>query len=178
MNDNLLIKLILAGDQTAFRNMIQTYEERLYHIVYRIVMDRQYTEDILQETFVAAYLNMKKFRQDSGLFTWLSAIAYNKALTHAKRGRLNKWLSLDVTAFTVNSAHSGQAEKKELKQVLENAMMKLPVDLRAVITLYEIEQLDHKTIAKIMDCPVGTVWSNLSRAKSELRKLLKDFSYE
>lgn len=178
MNENLLIEQILAGDQAAFCDMMRTSEERLYRIIFRIVMDRHYAEDILQETFVAAYLNMKEFRQDSSLFTWLSAIAYNKALTYIKRERLNKWLSLDVTAFVVNSAHAGQIEEKELKQVLENAMLKLPVDLRMAITLYEIERLDHKTIAEIMDCPIGTVWSNLSRAKAELRKLLKDFSYE
>ncbi|MBI5359519.1 MAG: sigma-70 family RNA polymerase sigma factor [Planctomycetes bacterium] len=178
MDKNQLIKQILADDQTAFCDMMRTYGERLYRIIYRMVMDSHYAEDILQETFVAAHLNMKKFRQDSSLFTWLSAIAYNKALTHVKHKRLNKWLSLDVTAFVVNSAPAGQAEKKELKQVLENAMLKLPVDLRMVITLYEIEHLDHKTIAEIMDCPIGTVWSDLSRAKAELRKLLKDFSYE
>lgn len=176
MDEPTIIKQVLAGNKEAFSEIIRAYEKRVYGIIYQIVRNPQDAEDIMQETFLTAYQKLSEFRGDSSLFTWLGAIAYNNVRQYLRRRRLNQWLSLEPEVFTLEdkSITPERTEKEELKKTLQEALMKLPVKLRSALILYGVEGLEHQAIAEIMDCPVGTVWSYLSRAKARLRKLLKD----
>src|SRR4030067_30249 len=149
VDDATAIKAILAGDKAAFRNIVRMYEKRLYGIIYRIVHSQQDAEDIMQGTFLAAYNKLNTFKGDSSLFTWLVAIAYNNIRQYMRKQRWQRCLSLEVDILDIEnkSVKPDKLEKEELGIILQNALIKLPLKLRTVLMLYEVEELEHKTIA-------------------------------
>jgi RNA polymerase sigma-70 factor (ECF subfamily) len=177
-DDAPLIDRSLQGDTAAFGTLVQRYEHQLFRAVALVVSAREDAEDVVQETFVQAYLKLSTFQRQSAFFTWLYRIAFNFALT--RRRRHKPQASLDAAREHAGidvpdraPAVDSQLLLSERATLLRAALDELGGEQRAILVLREMEGLEYDTIAQVLEIPGGTVRSRLHRARLQLRELLK-----
>ena len=186
--DWVVVQRVQSGDVAAFDQLILKYRERLFAVIYNMTSNREDTADLVQDAFIKAFQSINRFAGQSAFFTWLYRIAVNSALTHLRMGRLRTFFSLEqvnandqptaevVAALTDDSSGIERGEfVKELQEKLNEAMMKLSIKHRTVVTLFEIDGLSHDEIADVMECSVGTVRSRLHYAKQLLQAELQPY---
>ena len=185
-DDWQLVQRVQGGDKTAFDVLVLKYQHKIVKLVMRYVQDPSESLDVAQEAFIKAYKALPNFRGESAFYTWLYRIAINTAknyLVARKRRPLDYDVDLqDPTQYEMQARVSdiatpeGHALGEEVREVVAEAVEKLPEDLRMAIVLREIEGMSYEEIAQAMDCPVGTVRSRIFRAReaidSRLRPLL------
>ncbi len=178
--DSLLVECARRGSHQAFELLVLRYRHRIRGVVGRIIRSEEDASDVLQEAFLKAYQAIEKFRGDSAFYTWLYRIAINTAMNHvsSQAGRpLYESCSQEEFAGKIDSSpglvHNESPElvllSEEVKQDLSHVLEGLPDELRLAITLREVNGMCYKEIAKVMDCPVGTVRSRIFRARQALR---------
>lgn len=175
MNEAELIEQILAGNENAFRYLVSANQRLVLHIVGRIIKRQEDVEDICQEVFMKVFGQIRKFRGNSRLSTWIATIAYNTSITHVRsKSRKNEYAMDEelIRQFEKSDEGLGQKnlEKAEAQKLLLDMIEKLPLNYRTVITLFHLEEFSYKEIEEITGMPEGTIKSYLSRA----RKLLKE----
>jgi RNA polymerase sigma-70 factor (ECF subfamily) len=186
--DLAVVRRVQAGDVAAFDQLILKYRERVYGVIYNMTSNREDTADLVQDVFIKAFQSINRFAGQSAFFTWLYRIAVNSALTHLRKSRLRSFFSLEqvnendkpsaevLAALTDDTAVAGRGQFiRELQEKLNEAMMKLSIKHRTVVTLFEIDGLSHDEIAEIMGCSVGTVRSRLFYAKQLLQAELHSY---
>jgi RNA polymerase sigma factor (sigma-70 family) len=185
--DRELVERAQAGDTRAFDELVRKYTPKLYGLVYNMTSNREDTADLLQEIFAKAYRSLKRFLGKSSFYTWIYSIAVNMTLNYLKkRGRYAK-VSLDdvdsgihhdpdfIKITTANRDTVREVNIHELQKKLNEAMQKLSEDHRTVVTLYDIQGLQHNEISKILGVSEGTVRSRLFYAHRLLQTYLEDF---
>ena len=185
--DRILVDKAQAGDTRAFDDLVRKYTPKLYGMVYNMTSNREDTADLLQEVFAKAYRSIKRFMGKSSFYTWIYSIAVNMTLNFLKkRGRHHK-VSLDdvdtgiendpefIRLTTSNTGTMREVNIHELQKRLNAAMMKLSEDHRTVVTLYDVQGLQHAEISKILGVSEGTVRSRLFYAHRLLQTYLEDF---
>lgn len=181
-----IIKKVQAGDVSAFDQLILKYRERVYSAVYNLCGNREDGADLAQTTFIKAFQSINRFQGQASFFTWLYRIAVNATLTHLRKNRLRTFFSFDriseedrssevIEALTDKTGADRELFVKELQEKLNEALQKLSIKHRMVITLFEIDGLSHSEIAEIMGCSVGTVRSRLHYAKQLLQAELQSY---
>jgi RNA polymerase sigma factor (sigma-70 family) len=184
--DRALVQQVQAGDVAAFNRLILKYRERLYSVIYNMTGNREDTADLAQDTFIKAFQSINRFQGNATFFTWLYRIAVNSTVTHLRKNRLRTFFSLEkvveegknseiIAALTDKSGAERDTFVKELQEKLNDALQKLSINHRTVITLFEIDELSHAEIAEVMDCSVGTVRSRLHYAKQLLQAELQPY---
>ncbi|MCY7371576.1 MAG: RNA polymerase sigma factor RpoE [Polaromonas sp.] len=184
--DALLVARTVAGDKKAYELLVIKYERRIQRLIGRMVRDVDLVEDIAQETFIRAYRALAQFRGDAQFYTWLYRIAVNtakKALMELKRDPTISENSFksgddDETSPFENELTSPETPEtilasKEIAEMVNAAMIALPVELRQAITLREIEGLSYDEISQLMNCPIGTVRSRIFRARESISQKIK-----
>jgi len=185
-SDWLVVQCVQAGDVAAFDQLILKYRERVYAMIYNMTSNREDAADLTQDAFIKAFQSINRFQGESSFFTWLYRIAINSTLTHIRKNKLRSFFSFDkVHEDTAVSSLINQLTDKrdvqrdvfvsELQERLNEAMQKLSIPHRTVVTLFEIDGLSHEEIAEIMDCSIGTVRSRLHYAKQLLQSELKSY---
>jgi RNA polymerase sigma-70 factor (ECF subfamily) len=176
-DDASLIAATLAGDSAAFGRLVTAYQDRLYNSLLRVLRSSEDAADIVQDAFVQAYAKLDTFRGGSAFYTWLYRIAFNLAMSHARRGR--KTASLDnrkslVGDEPMDGQPTGEADvlEQERAELVHAALGELSMDYRQILVLREIDGCRYDEIAEILDLPVGTVRSRLFRARMQMRDLL------
>lgn len=184
--DQDLVERSQNGDTRAFDELVRKYTPKLYGLVYNMTSNREDTADLLQDIFAKAYRSMKRFQGKSTFYTWIYSISVNMTLNFLKkRGRYTK-LSLDdvdsgiqndpdFINVTSGSSPVREVNIHELQKRLNEAMMKLSEDHRTVVTLYDIQGLQHAEISRILGVSEGTVRSRLFYAHRQLQTYLEDF---
>jgi RNA polymerase sigma-70 factor (ECF subfamily) len=186
ISDRVLVERTQAGDPTAFDDLVRRYQPRLLGMLYNMTNNHTDAWDLAMETFEKAYKSIHSFRLDAEFFTWLYRIGFNLTVNFIKRNKHRNNLSMDDAdldlqnrAEFIDVSASGDAEKQtrlaELKKKLNESMMKLSDQHRAVVTLFDIQGLSHAEISKIMDCKEETVRSRLFYAHKQLQKYLKNY---
>ncbi|HSI09679.1 MAG: sigma-70 family RNA polymerase sigma factor [Rariglobus sp.] len=181
-----VVQSVQAGDVAAFDQLILKYRERVYAMIYNMTSNREDAADLTQDTFIKAFQSINRFQGQSSFFTWLYRIAVNSALTHIRRNKLRSFFSFDkvhedasVSAIINQLTDKKDVEREvfvnELQERLNEALQKLSIPHRTVVTLFEIDGLSHEEIAEIMDCSVGTVRSRLHYAKQLLQAELQSY---
>lgn len=181
--DRVLVQAVLDGDATAYRGLVERYQERVYTVVYGLVRNREDARDLSQEAFVRAYQNLKTFRVESSFYTWLYRIAMNTALDHLRRQKMRRHEAYEEGVATRETgsvmgdgAHrdspTRNLERKQLHARLMAALDELPEDQRQVIVLREVDGLSYKEISDVMEIPEGTVMSRLYYARRKLKSAL------
>jgi len=166
------------GDRDAFGRLVRRYEERLFNSLLRIVASRGDAEDLVQDAFVQAYLNLAAFRGHCSFYTWLYRIALNLAYSNARRRRVRKALERarevneDIPAHATASP-SARLERAEESEQIRRALAALSDEHRALLVLRGIEGFDYQTIAEVMHLNPGTVRSRLHRARANFRDNLQ-----
>ena len=184
--DFVVVQRVQAGDVAAFDQLMLKYRERVFGVVYNLTANREDAADLTQDAFIKAFQAINRFNGQASFFTWLYKIAVYTTLTHLRRNRLRTFFSLEkLNEEEVGSKILEQVADKntadrdtylhELQEKLNEAMQKLSIKHRTVISLFEIDGLSHTEIAQIMDCSEGTVRSRLHYAKQFLQGELSKY---
>lgn len=184
--DLVIVRRVQAGDVAAFDQLIRKYRERLFGVVYNLTSNREDAADLVQDSFIKAFQAINRFHGQSAFFTWLYKIAVNTTLSHLRKNKLRQFFSLEkiqeddpaakiLGELTDKSGADRDAYLHELQEKLNEAMQKLSIKHRTVITLFEIDGLSHAEIAEVMECSEGTVRSRLHYAKQFLQGELSKY---
>jgi len=169
-----LVKAALAGDHAAFDALVRRHEAQVASVIRRAIEDPNDLEDAVQETFLRAYQNLRRFRGDAALRTWLLRIALN-VCHDRRRGWWKRRVILAPQPGLLDAGSSRQnplSDPAVLHQVLGAAVDRLPDRLRLPFVLHVFEELSGAEIAVALRCRESTVWSRIYAARKQLRKLL------
>jgi RNA polymerase sigma-70 factor (ECF subfamily) len=174
-DDDLLVKLSLEGDSRAYAEIVRRYEDMVAGIVKGMLGNIQQAEDVGQDTFIRLFYSLSSFRGDSKLSTYIQRIAINLSLNEIKRGK--RFVSLFARSSNedympekdIPDTHHYTEEDNDIKEVIEKAIATLPPDYKAVVVLRLIQGYSSKESAEILEVPIGTVLSRLSRAREQLQ---------
>lgn len=182
--DTKLIHGALRGDQGAYKRLLRKYHDQIFHLVSRIIRNKEQVEDLTQETFVKAFASLKNFNEEYAFSTWLYKIATNSSIDYLRKRKLDTF-SIDKPISTEESDYSFQLPdttyvpdkhiiQRQRATLITEAIDKLPVKYRRVIILRHSEERDYAEIAKILKLPIGTVKAHIFRARELLNKYLRD----
>jgi RNA polymerase sigma factor (sigma-70 family) len=183
--DRELVDRAREGDTRAFDALVVKYSPKLYGLVYNMTSHREDAHDLLQDIFAKAYRSLRRFGGRSTFYTWIYSIAVNMTLNFLKKRRRRSGLSLnDVDSgiendpamidLDVAANPERQSGIHELQKRLNEAMMALSEDHRAVVTMFDVQGMPHAEIARILKVSEGTVRSRLHYAHLQLQSLLQD----
>jgi RNA polymerase sigma-70 factor (ECF subfamily) len=180
--DFQLIQRIQNGEQQAFTLLVRKYQNRVANILTRYVRSSGDIADVTQEVFIKVYKSLPSFRGDSAFYTWLYRITVNTAKNYLT-SQSRRPPASDIDALEADSYDGSDALKEadspesilrseEIKRVIMDTIDGLPDELKAAITFRELEGMSYEEIAKIEDCPIGTVRSRIFRARDAIDKQL------
>ncbi len=171
-----------SGDRAAFEELVRHYQDRIFSLCRYMLKNRHDAEDAAQDTFIKAYQNLRNFTPRASFYTWLYRIAVNTCLDRQKKPffeSLFKWSAHGEEATIELRSNKPSPEKifetHQLADALHIALSRLSTKLRTVIILREIDGLTYEEIAEVLEVSVGTVKSRISRAKEEMKPLVKFF---
>ena len=185
--DRQLVARAQLGDKRAFELLVEKYQRKLARLLSRFIRDPAEVEDVTQEAFIKAYRALPAFRGDSAFYTWLYRIGINTAKNYLMAMGRRAPTSTEVEADEAEGFEEGEQLRdintpeslllsNEIAETVNSTIEKLPEELRTAIQLREIEGMSYEDIARVMDCPIGTVRSRIFRAReaiaAQLRPLL------
>jgi RNA polymerase sigma-70 factor, ECF subfamily len=186
--EQALLAKAKKGDPQAMGELLLAYQDRLYNVCLRMLSHPDDAAEVCQDVLLKIIQGIGKFRGESGLATWMTRIAMNQSISHLRRRRLRRTVSLDQPGRSDNGPddqasalrHQIQDTREpgpdqcvqdtEMLSRLKQAIGHLDDDFRAVLVLRDIQQMDYAQIGKTLDVPVGTVKSRLFRARLALRQ--------
>ncbi len=181
--DEELIARFQQGDEKAYIELVNRYQDRLMVFVYRFVNDMTQAEDIVQDTMVKLYTHRHFYKEIAKFSTWIYTIAGNLAKTELRKKKRRKVTSLsqmglddkdyDLPAVIEDTDEAVQGQYTEER--LQQALLDLPLHFRTVVIMRDIQELSYEEISKIVDVPLGTVKSRINRARLQLQKALKEY---
>jgi RNA polymerase sigma-70 factor, ECF subfamily len=174
--DRALVDAAAGGSREAFDELIRRHQTAMITLARVLTGGRGDAEDLAQEVFVRAWKSLGRFRGESTFRTWLHRVAINVVRTsQVKQGRLRRlFASRDDDETPPEPASGEEAVDATLarRQVIDRALATLPDELRVAVTLRDLQGLDYKEIAAMLDVPIGTVESRIFRARQKLKPLL------
>jgi RNA polymerase sigma-70 factor (ECF subfamily) len=166
------------GDDGAFGVIVETYRDRLFGLALGIVRNRSAAEDVVQEAFIKAYQNLKRFRGEASIYTWLYRIAVNTAHNHLRKVSRRPGVDFDEVAPFIEARQPNPAESavhSEMGEAINDAISQLPPRQREVFILHYFEQMTHREIAETLGVTEGAVKANFFHAVQKLKGALKTF---
>jgi len=184
--DLILVREARAGDASAYGELVRRYQDRVFTLIYGLVQNYDDALDLTQDVFVRAHGSLSRFREEAVFYTWLYRIALNACIDFNRRKKRGvEPFSLDGDVLTeagfepsdqrTSSQPDRALENKELGRLLRQAIAGLPEPLRVAVVLHDIDGLQQKEIAALLNCPIGTVKSRIQRGRCELRLKLLPF---
>ncbi len=178
-SDQVLIDRARAGDDRAFRDLVERHEPRVAATVVGMLGSGDEAEDVGQETFIRLYRSLDRFRGESSLGTYLTRIAINLSLTALKKRKrwISRFVSQDETERDLPEASwdpRGELERKEDVRRVREAVERLAPNHRAVVVLRMIDGYSTRETSEILGIPSGTVMSRLARAMERLEREMKE----
>ncbi|MHC4103298.1 MAG: sigma-70 family RNA polymerase sigma factor [Planctomycetota bacterium] len=189
IDDAVLVERCRQGDSEAMEQLILKYQNRIYNVILRMCRNNDDAAELTQETFVKIIKKINEFEGRSSFYTWAFRIAVNLTLNYCQRSVRLGFKSLDIEDKEHNRQTRWQlkefltdescpdpalvAQNKELCERVIQSLMKLDDAHRAVVVLRDIEGMNYARIAEVLEIELGTVKSRLSRARSNLRKIME-----
>lgn len=177
--DSALIERILNNEAALFEHLIRRNNPYLYRIGKMYRFSHEDTQDLMQDTYLDAFVHLAQFQNRSTFKTWISKIMLNKCYHQTKKWQTNSLESLEKNQLVLESANNAETlskvMNKELKSVIENSLLNIPVDYRVAFTLREINGLSVHETADVLEISESNVKIRLHRAKSMLRTEIKKF---
>ena len=182
--DRQLVARAQLGDKRAFELLVEKYQRKLARLLSRFIRDPAEVEDVTQEAFIKAYRALPAFRGDSAFYTWLYRIGINTAKNYLMAMGRRAPTSTEVEADEAEGFEEGEQLRdintpesvllsNEIAETVNSTIEKLPEELRTAIQLREIEGMSYEDIARVMDCPIGTVRSRIFRAREAIAEQLR-----
>jgi RNA polymerase sigma-70 factor (ECF subfamily) len=172
-----LIARCKAGDREAHYKLYKLYSRAMFNVSFRITGREEDAEDALQEAFISAFRNLDSYRGDAAFGAWLKRIVVNKAINVLKK-RKHELMPEDEQWDVAEEEAPAEYKEDLTVERVKHAIEQLPDGYRSVLSLYLIEGYDHEEIGQILNISESTSKSQLNRAKSKLREILKAISYE
>lgn len=180
-SDQELIDACLAGRTEAFGTLVVRYQDRLFNSMVRVLGSSDDARDVVQDAFVQAFRKLDSFRGKSAFYSWLFRIAMNAAISRKRKDKhkpnsieqVRDQTGQEPTDTRPDTLPSHALETSEQQQLVQTALAQLPEEFRTVLVLKEMDGLKYDEIADVVGCPIGTVRSRISRARSELRDKLR-----
>jgi RNA polymerase sigma-70 factor (ECF subfamily) len=170
-----LVKASLSGDKNAFGEIVNRYQKMVARTVKGMLGDSVFAEDIGQEVFINLYYSLPGFRGESKLSTYIQKIAVNLTLNEIKRRK--RFFSMfshkannEMHEFEI--ADHDTEERKEASEIVTKALLAMDPKFRIILTMRMLQGYSTKETAEILEVPIGTVLSRLSRAQEQLRNIL------
>ena len=175
LSDEEIVNKILCGETALFEVLMRKYNERLYRISLSIVNDGDAAEDIMQTAYINAYRQLRNFEGRSSFGTWLTRILINESLLYKKREQRTQQLVMETT-FTDEHDETPLSGllNKELKDILEKAVARLPEKYRVVFVMREVQGMSTDETMEALDLGESNVKMRLIRAKEMLRESLQN----
>jgi RNA polymerase sigma-70 factor, ECF subfamily len=174
-----VIEKAMAGSTDAFRTIVEDHQSFAYAVAFRFVGNEDDAEDLVQEMFIKLWKNLKSYRHEIKLSTWLYRILVNLCLDFLKSGatkRKRSNVNIDSVHFVAdNSNPENEFQQRELMQAIQNAAEELTPKQRAVFILRDLENLSVLEVMEILSMPAGNVKSNLFCARKKMGEKLKSF---
>ena len=183
LSDEQIVERAITGEPDAFGEIVRRWERRIYALSYGMLGREEDARDATQETFIAAFRNLRNFRGDAKVSSWLHRIAINQCITKQRRAKVRGETSLDEEIETSGDVFAGPAhdspafvvEDDERTTLVRRAVNTLPPELRQVVVMKEFEELTFQEIAAALDMPLSTVKSRLYTAMKQLRSRLQSY---
>lgn len=167
------------GDREAFGKMVESYQLRVYNLVLRMVGNRVAAEDLTQESFLRAHVNIQRFDLERRFLPWIFKIASNLARNYLKASaRKELPLFTETLAGSKGPDPVRVLEAKDFISRVESELMTLPFKYREPLVLKEVEGLSYREIKEILDLPVWVLKMRVSRARAKLRERMKQWEQE
>ena len=177
-----------AEDQSYLSILVKRYRTPLYNFVYRFVGDRETAEDVVQETFLRCLRHSHQYPAIEQVSTWLYTIAGNLAKTELRRRKRWHWIPIGPSEDEERTSFYEPVDKERLpgeqtdswqvKETVVEAIHRLPEEFREAVLLRDLNGFSYDEIAKIINCPVGTVKSRVNRGRLRLQKSLRNLAEE
>lgn len=182
-SSSILIKKAITGDESAYKELLENYRGAIYNLLYKMVKNREETEDLVQEAFIKAFNALPSFNEEYAFSTWLYKIAINNCIDHIRKKRLktysiDKPVSLKDSELAREFPDTSMSPDKnilseEKSNIIETAINELPENYKIVIILRHTEERSYEEIAELLHLPLGTVKARIFRAREMLKKKLK-----
>lgn len=188
VKDEILVAELKDGQMDKFPELVNLYKNRIFSMAYRFTANNQDAEDLSQEIFLIIYRNIKSFREQSSLSTWIYRIAVNRCITwqrkHKGRNEKIKRAHPEDDRDPLNTIPDarenteGEILRREQAELLKKCLTKLPEKYSKVISLYHFQELSYKEIGEILEISPRTVETRLYRARKQLKLMLGDYHGE
>ncbi len=181
MDEQALISRSQSGDIEAFNELVEQYQRLVYNVALRMVSNADIAEDVTQDTFLAAYKAISKFRGGS-IKAWFIRITTNCCHDRFRSDKRSRTISLDALLLEGNppsfkdesESPEDYAARQEVGRILSEGLASLPEDQRLVVVLCDIQELKYEEVAEATGCSLGTIKSRLSRGRMRLRDFLRE----
>ncbi len=176
-----LIARCLAGEQGAWEELVQLYTKRVYAICYRFTGSDAEAQDLTQDVFLRIFRSLGTFRDGEGSFTvWLSRLTRNLLVDNYRRTKQERVTDAIEEKLSVLEEKTGQHSRtdgmlagREAGELLQAALQKLSPELREAVILRDLQEMEYREIARVLNVPEGTVKSRLNRGRAELARVLR-----
>ncbi|HXT64847.1 MAG TPA: sigma-70 family RNA polymerase sigma factor [Pyrinomonadaceae bacterium] len=181
--DEQMVERALSGDPEAFGEIVRRWERRIFALSFGMLGREEDARDATQETFLAAFRNLRGFRGEAKVSSWLHRIAVNQCITRQRRAKVRGETALEdeaernaaVFALPASVSPARTAEHREISSAVHKAVCALPAELRQVVVMKEFEELTFQEISDVLDVPLSTVKSRLYTALRQLQMRLQKF---
>ena len=179
--DTQLVERCLSGTESAWEDLVKIHTRRVYSICYRFTSSDSEAQDLTQEVFLRIFRNLKSFRAGEGSFqVWLGRLTRNLLIDHYRRTRsdrstesIEEQLPMLEERTAMSARTDGMLAGREASEQLQKALEKLSPELRETVILRDLEELEYREIADVLQVPEGTVKSRLNRGRAELARVLR-----
>ena len=181
--DEIIVERALTGDAEAFGEIVRRWERRIFALTYGMLGREEDARDATQETFLAAFRNLRGFRGEAKVSSWLHRIAMNQCISRQRRSKVRSESALDdaeetnARSFATPLSYSPArvVEGRQETVAVRRAINSLPIELRQVVVMKEFEELTFREISEALDLPLSTVKSRLYTALKQLQMRLQKF---
>lgn len=182
-SDEVIVERALTGDAEAFGELVRRWERRIFALTYGMLGREEDARDATQETFLAAFRNLRGFRGEARVSSWLHRIAVNQCISRQRRAKVRSESALDDEqenegasfATPVSESPVRVVEGRQETLAVRRAINSLPLELRQVVVMKEFEELTFREIADVLELPLSTVKSRLYTALKQLQMRLQKF---
>ncbi|UAM98603.1 sigma-70 family RNA polymerase sigma factor [Polaribacter litorisediminis] len=177
-NDQLYIDKVIKGDVNAFTHLVDAYKNMVFSLAFKMTKNREEAEEITQDTFIKAYKNLSKFKGDSKFSTWLYRITYHSCLDAIKKNK-NHNKTFEINEVTFNQIKAVDhilecIERKERAKIMDECLLKLPKEERAIIWMFYYDELSLKEIMKVTAFSETNLKVKLHRARKKLVGIVEE----
>jgi RNA polymerase sigma-70 factor (ECF subfamily) len=180
--DSSLVSRCLRGDETAWEDLVRIHTRKVYGLCYRFTGSASEAQDLTQEVFLRVFRTVKTFRSTEGSFaTWLARVTRNLLIDHYRRTRQERVTDsieeqlpmIEEAGATASARPDHMVAGREASEILQATLQKLSPDLREAVILRDLQEMEYREIADVLQIPEGTVKSRINRGRAELTRLLR-----